>query len=71
MSRPSIRGGVKLSTESGQAQGDIKGKLSVLLYAVAVPMAFLERYVSYAIYVAVAVIWFIPDRRIERTLEHK
>jgi uncharacterized membrane protein len=44
---------------------DIKGKLSITMYAVAVPMAFVNQMVSVALYVAVAVIWFVPDRRIE------
>jgi uncharacterized membrane protein len=44
---------------------DIKGKLSITMYAAAVPMAFVNQMVSVALYVAVAVIWFVPDRRIE------
>ena len=47
---------------------DLKGKVSVLLYVVGVPMAFINRWVAGAIYVAVAVIWFIPDKRIESRL---
>ena len=47
---------------------DRKGLLSVLLYAVAVPAAFLDPRISCAIYVLVALMWFIPDRRIERTI---
>jgi uncharacterized membrane protein len=47
---------------------DFKGKVSVLLYMVGVPMAFINRWVAGAIYVAVAVIWFIPDKRIESRL---
>jgi uncharacterized membrane protein len=48
--------------------GDLKGKLSPLLYAIAIPAAFLHQWVSGGIYVLVAVIWLIPDRRIERAL---
>jgi uncharacterized membrane protein len=48
---------------------DFKGKISVLLYVVGVPMAFINRWVAGAIYVLVAIIWFIPDQRIERRLE--
>jgi uncharacterized membrane protein len=44
---------------------DKKGKISVVLYAVAIPLAFLQQFVAYAIYVAVALMWLIPDRRIE------
>ena len=44
---------------------DIKGKVSPILYLIAIPMAFLEHWISYGIYVAVALMWLIPDRRIE------
>jgi uncharacterized membrane protein len=47
---------------------DRKGKVSVALYAVAVPLAFVEPRVSCGLYVVVAVIWLVPDRRIETTL---
>jgi len=47
---------------------DFKGKISVLLYLVALPLAFINQLVAGAIYVLVALIWFIPDRRIERRL---
>jgi uncharacterized membrane protein len=48
--------------------GDVKGKVSLGLYAVAVPLVLVEPRLSVAIYVLVALIWFIPDRRIERML---
>jgi uncharacterized membrane protein len=48
--------------------GDFKGKLSPLLYAIAIPAAFLHQWISGGIYVLVALIWLIPDRRIERAL---
>lgn len=47
---------------------DVKGKLSLLLYLAAVTLAFIAPWMSEAIYVAVALMWLIPDRRIERTL---
>jgi uncharacterized membrane protein len=47
---------------------DLKGKLSVLLYAIAIPAAFLHQWISGGIYVLMALIWLIPDRRIERAL---
>jgi len=50
---------------------DFKGKISVVMYVVAVPLAFVNRWLAYAIYVAVAMMWFIPDRRIERTLNRR
>ena len=48
--------------------GDWKGKLSPVLYAVAIPMAFWRQWLSLGVYVVVALIWLIPDRRIERVL---
>jgi len=48
---------------------DMKGKLSMVLYAVAIPTAFVERWVSVAIYVSVALTWLVPDRRIEAGVE--
>jgi TMEM175 potassium channel family protein len=48
--------------------GDWKGKLSPVLYAVAIPLAFWRPWVSLSLYVVVALIWLIPDRRIEKVL---
>ncbi len=50
--------------------GDVKGKLSLGLYAVAIPLAFVAEWASDAIYVVTALIWLVPDRRIERRLDH-
>jgi len=47
---------------------DVKGKLSMALYLSAILFAFVNQHVSDALYVTVAVIWFVPDRRIERRL---
>jgi uncharacterized membrane protein len=47
---------------------DIKGKLSAALYVIAIPLAFVHQLVADAIYVAVALMWLIPDRRIESSL---
>lgn len=44
---------------------DVKGKASVLLYAAAIGLSFLERWVSVGIYALVAIMWIVPDRRIE------
>jgi uncharacterized membrane protein len=49
---------------------DRKGKLSVLFYVAAIPLAFVQPAVSAALLVTVAVMWFIPDRRVERAM-HK
>jgi uncharacterized membrane protein len=48
--------------------GDWKGKVSPILYVVAIPMAFVSRWVSLGIYIVVALIWLVPDKRIEKTL---
>jgi TMEM175 potassium channel family protein len=48
--------------------GDLKGKLTSVLYAIAIPAAFMHQWISGGIYVLVALIWLIPDRRIERAL---
>jgi uncharacterized membrane protein len=47
---------------------DIKGKISTALYVVAIPLAFINQWIAGALYVTVALIWLIPDRRIERAL---
>jgi uncharacterized membrane protein len=47
---------------------DRKGQVSVLIYAAAIPFAFVVPWVSGLLYVLAAVIWLIPDRRIEATL---
>ena len=47
---------------------DFKGKISVVLYAIALPIAFLSPAIACAVYVLVAVMWLVPDRRIEKTL---
>jgi len=56
-----------------QALGsDFKGKISVVLYAVAIALAFWLTWAALAIYAAVALWWLVPDRRFERLLaEHK
>lgn len=47
---------------------DTKGIVSVVIYALAVPLAFFNAGIAFGLYVLVAIIWFIPDRRIERQL---
>ncbi len=47
---------------------DTKGKASIVLYAAAIPLAFLAAPISALIYVSVALMWLVPDRRIERAL---
>jgi uncharacterized membrane protein len=48
---------------------DVKGKLSMSFYASAIPLAFFQPWMSIALYVLVALIWFVPDQRIERAVK--
>jgi uncharacterized membrane protein len=50
---------------------DWKGKLSPLLYLAAIPLAFVSSWIASALYVFVALLWLIPDPRIERKLEKR
>lgn len=56
----------KLARALGQ---DFKGKISLVFYVVAIPLAFVNSWFSMALYVLVALVWFIPDRRIEKGLK--
>jgi uncharacterized membrane protein len=47
---------------------DIKGLSSTAIYVMAIPLSFVHPWIAFSAYVLVAVIWFIPDRRIERAL---
>jgi uncharacterized membrane protein len=48
---------------------DVKGKLSIGLYATAIPLAFIQPGLSIALYVLVALIWIVPDLRIEQGIK--
>ncbi|MEI8197440.1 MAG: TMEM175 family protein [Phycisphaerae bacterium] len=48
---------------------DVKGKISPLIYAAAIGLSFVNPWIACALYVLVALIWLVPDRRIERTVE--
>jgi uncharacterized membrane protein len=48
---------------------DLKGKASPILYAVGIALAFADRWVGIGIYVFVALMWFVPDPRLERVME--
>jgi uncharacterized membrane protein len=50
---------------------DTKAKLSLLIYVSAIPLAFVHSWIALALYVVVAMTWFIPDRRIESIVESK
>ena len=49
---------------------DIKGKLSPLFYIAGIGLAFVDPRISSALYIAVALMWLVPDRRIEKTVGH-
>jgi len=55
----------KLSMAVGK---DLKGQLSTSIYAVGIPLALLRWWLGFGLYVLVAIMWLVPDRRIERTL---
>jgi uncharacterized membrane protein len=50
---------------------DLKGKLSLLIYAIAILVAFFQPTLAGALYVVVAIMWLLPDRRIERAVTAK
>ena len=45
---------------------DFKGKISIVIYLVAIPLAFVRPWIACALYVCVAVMWLVPDPRIEK-----
>jgi uncharacterized membrane protein len=47
---------------------DFKGKISMVIYLVAIPFAFVRSWLACALYVLVAIMWLVPDRRIEKTV---
>ena len=57
--------GSKLQAALGS---DLKGKISGVVYLVAIPLAFVTCWLALGLYVLVAIMWFIPDRRIEARL---
>ena len=57
------------STLAAAVGRDWKGKLSLVFYLSAIPLAFLNPWISYVIYILVAFMWLVPDRLIERALE--
>ncbi len=47
---------------------DFKGKVSLAIYAVAIPLAFANSWLAFSLYVSIAIMWLIPDRRIEKVM---
>jgi uncharacterized membrane protein len=66
---------IRRNGESGllaQALGhDVKGKISPPLYIVAIAASFIKPWIAHVIYVAVALMWLLPDRRIEKAIEER
>jgi len=56
----------KLATAVGR---DFKGYFSLVCYIIAIPSAFISRWISDALYITVALVWLIPDRRIESRID--
>jgi uncharacterized membrane protein len=56
------------STLAAALGRDVKGKISPGIYTLAIPLAFLDRWVAVGLYVLVALIWLVPDRRLESRL---
>jgi uncharacterized membrane protein len=61
-----IRANGAESAVAAAVGSDVKGNVSIGLYAAAVGLAWLSPWIAYAIYVVVAVVWFVPDRRFVR-----
>jgi uncharacterized membrane protein len=64
-----------IRTQSGDSKlanavgSDAKGKLSPVLYTVGIVLSFVNHWLGVALYVVVALMWLIPDRRVERTIQ--
>jgi uncharacterized membrane protein len=50
---------------------DVKGKISIVIYFLALPLAFVRPWIAQMIYAAVALMWLVPDRRIETLVQHE
>jgi uncharacterized membrane protein len=60
-----VRHGAESKLAEAVGMRDAKVNLSIALYAIAIPLAFVHHWMSDAVYGGVAALWFIPDRRIE------
>ena len=58
------------STIATAVRTDYKGLVSIAVYALAVPLTFVNRWIGCALYVVVALMWFTPDPRIEKKIRH-
>jgi uncharacterized membrane protein len=64
LTRAIIRADGSSSLVAAAVGRDVKGRASLAIYAAATALAFVSPWISYALFVAVAVIWFVPDRRL-------
>jgi len=69
LGRTLIRHGGSDSVLAAAVGKDYKGIASVAIYAVAIPLAFANPWLAFGLYVFVAAMWFVPDRRIERAID--
>jgi uncharacterized membrane protein len=65
LERTIIRAAGATSRLEAAIGGDLKGRASIVLYASAIPLAFVHQFISDALYVIVALMWLVPDKRIE------
>jgi uncharacterized membrane protein len=68
LTRTIVRADGRQSAVATALGSDLKGRASLVLYAAGIGLAFVSPWISYAIYAAVSIIWFIPDRRMVRQL---
>jgi len=61
-----VKGHAKDSILATALEKDVKGMVSVVVYVISIPLAFWNGWVAMAAYLAVAVMWMVPDNRIER-----
>jgi uncharacterized membrane protein len=71
LQRAILRGDGNDSLLAKAIGSDVKGHVSPIVYLVAIPLAFVNQWLSDALYVAVALWWLIPDRRIQLALERR
>ena len=71
LTRALLSGHAPDSTLATAIGRDFKGKVSVVIYAVAILLAFVDPRLACAAYVVVAILWLVPDRRIERVLAER
>jgi uncharacterized membrane protein len=69
LQRSIIRGDGPRSRLAAAVGGDRKGTASLVLYSAAIPLAFVHRWIAAGIYLTVALLWLIPDRRIEKVID--